>query len=570
MTAVLPRRSIRLWGLRIAVLCAGCLCGGGLAFGQVFQLTGGTSSMVNAHGGALEMQTDNSIARLDLGIFNSPSVGFFYRRPFHDMLLGAGDQQIPFVLPTDLFDRSFYTIGRGASLTRKKKKSELFIFAGVTADGFVAPFLNVAHADTPAGMVFYDRQLSPTLKFVSRNVFSRSQTSIQSLEWAARKDIRMALSAGAGNNQGYWASSLTLDRHWVVVDASYADAGSAFRRVLVATPQLAENDRENVRVQFSLSPNWRVIASRNNYQAPPGSGIAGHAAVDGLGVWTRLATVQLYGSLFQSSVGPERSTAIAVGTRRQLTRRLDVGLDYLHSTNALGQSNGTVVGSVREVLSSRLTLNQVITSGNGRTNVSYGGSFLSNFVTISVDYQTVFLPFVQYGTNQFEQVLALGLHFQLPRGIQLNAETNVNPLGKVVYTAYASTYASRMMAQQSPGASISGGFFRNVVKGEVHDPQGEPVAGAALHIGNELAVTDSDGQFLVRVKKEGMLPLSVALDEFTAPGQYVVVSAPSSAMAKREEEAMDYEIVVKRVPTTASSSAEPATTEPVSDSPIPK
>jgi hypothetical protein len=219
----------------------------------------------------------------------------------------------------------------------------------------------------------------------------------------------------------------------------------------------------------------------------------------------------------------------------------------LLSSNSHGQSSHSVVGNIREVLSSRFSLNQVITHGNGQTNVAYGGSFLSNFVTVSVDYQTVFLPFVQTGPTQFKQVVAIGLHFQLPHGMQLNAETNVNSFGKVGYTTYVSTYAYRGLGQ-SPGASVSGSFFRNIVRGHILDPNGDPVAGAALLVGNDLVFTDSNGQFLLRVKSEKNLSLSVALGDFTAPGRYEVVSAPSVVRAVRDEAAKDYEIVVKRVP----------------------
>jgi hypothetical protein len=113
------------------------------------------------------------------------------------------------------------------------------------------------------------------------------------------------------------------------------------------------------------------------------------------------------------------------------------------------------------------------------------------------------------------------------------------------------------MGSDSPGASFSGAFFRNVVRGHVVDPQDEPVAGAALRIGNELAITDSEGNFLVRLKKAGNLNLEVAFDEFTAPGSYVLVSALPTVKAVRDENAQDYKIVLRRVP-VAPPSTKPA------------
>src|SRR5260370_8720215 len=112
---------------------------------------------------------------------------------------------------------------------------------------------------------------------------------------------------------------------------------------------------------------------------------------------------------------------------------------------------------MREIVNSRFSLNQIVTRGNGQTPVSFGGNFVSNIVTASVDYQTVFLPFVQTGPSQFKQVMVLGLHFQLPRGPHLNVTTNVTPLGQVRYTTYPSTYPYPAMT--SSGPSFSAPFF---------------------------------------------------------------------------------------------------------------
>jgi hypothetical protein len=147
----------------------------------------------------------------------------------------------------------------------------------------------------------------------------------------------------------------------------------------------------------------------------------------------------------------------------------------------------------------------------------------------------------------------IGLHFQLPHGIQFNAATDVTPLGQVRYTAYESAYAFRGMGSGSSGASVSGAFFQNVVRGKVLNPRGDPIEGVALQIGAQLAVTDSDGIFMVRMKKGGDLSLKVAFDEFTAPGNYVVVQAPATVKAVREESAQDYTIILRRVPNVAPS-----------------
>jgi hypothetical protein len=551
--------------LRAALICAIALVCSRPAVGQVFELTGGSSSLLNAEGGSLQIHAPNYQGRIALGYIGRPSLGFYFSRPYKESLIGAGDQQIPFLLPTDLFDTSFYFMGRGMSLSRKVTDGKLFLFAGTTSNGYFAPFLSVARNDTPAGAIFYERQLSHSLRFFSHNIVSRRQTSIQAIEWTGRKDIKVALSAGLGNNQRYWSSSFAVNKSWMSLDASYAGSGDAFRRVLVETPQLSENDRENVRLELRPFKTIRLVTSRNNYLFFAPNAVE-RATVQGFGAGGGIGGIQLYGSLFQSSTLYGDSTAMALGVRRMFTRHFEAGMDYLRGGSVKYPPTHSLVGNLREILNSRFSLTQIITRNSGQTNIAFGGNFISNIVSVSVDYQTVFLPFVQNSPGQFKQVIVLGLHFQLPHGVQLNMSTNVTPLGQVRYTAYASTYAYHGMGNDSPGASFSGKFFSNVVRGHVLDMQDEPIAGAAVRIGADVAVSDSEGNFLIRLKKAGDLNLQVAFDEFTAPGSYVAISAPSTVKATREDDAPDYKIVLKRVPYAQASDPSKRTSEP--DAPL--
>jgi hypothetical protein len=292
----------------------------------------------------------------------------------------------------------------------------------------------------------------------------------------------------------------------------------------------------------------RVIVSRNNYLSSFAPNMVERATVQGIGAGVGFGSLSLNGSYFKSYTQAGNSNALSLGVRRTFAEHFEAGTDFLQGQYGQTAPARSVSANFREILNSRFSLTQIVTRNNGQTNVAYGGAFLSNIVSVSVDYQTVFLPFVQSGQGQIKQVVVLGLHFQLPHGMQLNTSTDITPLGQIRYTAYASTYAYRGLGRGSNGASFTGSFFHNLVRGVVVDPRDQPIAGAALKIGGQVVVTDSDGNFLLRLKKPGQQPLEVSFDDFTAPGSYVLLQAPPSVRAVREEDAPEYKVVLKRVP----------------------
>ena len=539
----------------MGMFCAFWLAGARPAAAQVLELSGGSSSLFNAHGGSVGFRGRNYAGRFDVGLFGKPRFGYFFTTPFRGYNWGFGDQAIPFVLPTDLFNPSYYFLGRGVSAARKDARSKLFVYAGATSTGFALPFLNVARTETPTGLVFYERQLSPALRFSSRNVLSRRQTSIQALEWTAERDMKLGMSAGIGNNQHYWASSFSFNRKVISLQASYTRAGDAFRRISVEAPAVAETDRENVRLELAPRSNLHFSLGRQNYLAPAASSTGDlRATVNSFGVSGSAAGLQMYGSLFGSETRAGTARAVSMGARRHVTERVEAGIDYLRSTLPNGSVIHTEVSTFRENVSQRFSLSQVITHGSGQTSIAFGGTFLSNLLTASAEYQTVYLPFAPAAQSQFRQVLVLNLHLQLPHAIQLNGGTNVTSLGKVRYTAYASTFAYPGLSPEIGKPSQGGGFYENLVRGRVIEENGPPVAGAALRIDGELLFSDSGGAFFLRRKKAKVYRLEVLPNQFMLPGRFEVVSAPELVRAEREQMAEIYEVMVRRLPTGPLSS----------------
>lgn len=536
--------------LCLLVLLFGCVRP---ASAQVFEINAGSSTLFEGSGGSLGIRSSDYGAHIDFGLFQStPRYGFEFAAPRWGYDWRAGDQNISFVLPTDLFDRSYYFIGRGVGAERKTPTADYLYFAGATSDAFYVPFLNAATPETPAGAFFMERKLSPTWRFYSRNVLSRTQTSIQSLEWLPRKDVDVGFAGGEGSNQHYAAASFRWASDWATLRASYALAGDQFRRITVTEPVLTEQDKENIQLDVTPTPDLRFMVARQNYLSPaldltatPTSTIE-RATVNSVGAWGMTHGFQLYGSEFLATNSETASRAFAGGARHSLTSRFDVGADYLASTEQGFAPQHSIVFSVREHLTPRIDLSQFVIRNNGQTTISYGGSFLANLFSVDADYQTMYFPLAGAGQPVFRQVLTLSVHLQFSNGVQMNVQTDVTPTGQVQYTTYGSDYLYGPY-MGSAGMVRSSGFYKNVVRGRVVDAFGEPVEGAAVLIGKEIAFTDSNGEFSARLKHGGDIVFQVALDQFSAPGEYEVVSAPSKVHAVAEANAVEYKIVVRRI-----------------------
>lgn len=527
------------------------------ASAQVFELDGGSSSLFQSSGGSLGVRSSAYGARVDFGLLQSqPRFGFAFSGPRWGYDWQAGDQNIPFVLPTDLFDHSYYFLGRGLGAQRKTSKSKYFFFAGATSTGYLLPFFNAASPESPSGVFFFEHKWNPKWRFYSRNILSQTQTSIQSLEWDPRGDMDVGFSGGFGSNERYLAGSFAWSRDWATLRASYVFAGDQFRRITVQEPVLTEQDKENVQFDFTPVQDLRFTVGRQNYLSPandfsaPAITSVDRAAVDSFGAWGRAEGLELYGSAFLSKNPEISSRAYALGARRSLTSKVDLGVDYLASLQHGFAPQHSIIYSVREHVTPRIDLSQFIVQNNGQTTVSYGGGFLASLFSVNADYQTMYFPLATPGQPPFRQILTLSIHLQAPNGVQLNAETNVTPGGRVDYTTYGSEYLYGPYSGGAPGAVHSTGFYRNVVRGRVVDVQGNPVEGAAVLLGSQVAFTDSDGEFSVRFKRAVGMKFEVFLDAFTAPGVYQVVSAPSQVHAVAEADAVNYKIIVRRVPST--------------------
>jgi hypothetical protein len=525
----------------LAVLLAGS------AAAQVFRVQGGASTLLNAQGGSLEFKAPNYDGTVGLGLFDGHfAYGGQTRYLFRGYTVLAGDEAVPFTLPTDVFDSSHYFSARGIGATRKNADGGFYAFAGSTSTWLGTGFFNAATSDDPVGMFFYERKVNPRLRFFSRNILSRRQTFLQGVEYKPHRWLKTSVTGGAGSNQKYFASAVDAETEKVAFKASYVITGDSFQRVTVFSPLSSEVNKGNVQLLYKPSEFVTITTGHENILEPLTlGGPMQQASVNQFSTDFHVKKFYFGTGLFTSDASGRSTQGMNLYVGRRIGRRLEVNTNWFESKPKIGESTRVLSGTMRENFSSRFSLLQLISRTAGQTTFAFGGDFTSNRLMVRADYQNVYLPFRP--DRPFEQALALNVALRVQGPLQLTAASNVAPDGHLRYSFGASTYLYRLGGMMSaPSDSFS--IAKYMVQGVVKDDQGVPVEGAALHIGKEVVYTDSSGRFLSRFSKRGPFPLSVAPEEFISNGLYEVVWAPPELRAEKDEAATDVEVIVRRRP----------------------
>src|SRR5712691_2116811 len=384
---------------------------GQVARAQVFEVGGGSSSLFQASGGSVEVHAKDYQGWFGIGSLDGHwRLGASLSEQWRSSTFTFGDEIIPFHLPSDVFEDGHYFTGRGVGISFSKERLRLFGFGGVTATGFNVPLFRAASAENGAGALFIDFKLLPKLRLFSRDIISNRQTTINGAEWQPWTWLKTSIAGGIGANQGYFASGVSAERPWITVKGAYIVAGHRFRRVVVETPLNSEPDRENILVTLRPRPFLDFTAGHLNFLEPARGAQPGiRATVDEFSVNASGAGFRLGASFFKSHVNGKNTEGTLFSVGRDFAGRVQANVYLLHSTSRGLPSSTSVLPMVREVISPRFSLLQTVNHSAGHTSVSFGGDFLSNFISIGVQYQTVYSPF-QTG-NPFRQVLLLNLRF---------------------------------------------------------------------------------------------------------------------------------------------------------------
>ena len=511
---------------------------------QIIQIGGGSSTLFDAQGGAVTIQSENSRMVMGAGLVGGRfgyGASAVFRRGDYNFLVG--DNPIPINLPTDIFDNVHYFISRGAGVSTSKMGWRLSVFAGAIAEGLSTPFFPAAKTDAGAGLIYLDRSFTEKLHFYSVNIISQKQTSIQGVDWKLRDWMTLAAAAGVGSNQPYAGASLAINGKRLWARLGYVYEGDRFRRVTVQSPVNSEVDRGNILVVANPFRGLQVTVGHQQLLQPQQSPNQPflRASVNQLQVSGDVAGFQLGTGLFQSRQKQESNFGQVVWASRKVSSWLETGAQYYRNAASTGNTSCTVSATFREAISPQLSILEVVNHSR-QTTVGFGGSFQSNLLSIDVDYSTVYVPF---GNAQFKQALGFTVRFHPFGNVTLNAQSYLTSDGQTKYSVSGSTYVYRglpFMRNEEPGR---GHLDKYIVRGRVVDAEGNPIEGAAIKIDKHVLLTNSSGEFFLRIKRAGSYRLEVVLEEFANAAPFELVSAPAEVHSARERNASIVSVVLK-------------------------
>lgn len=514
------------------------------AQGQVLEVQGGGSSLSRGYGGALNVWGEAYEGNVGIGYLDGVRFSVFLKHLVGRDTLRIGNDAIPVRFATDVLGSSNAILAQGVGVRRATRRSSLFAFVGSSATAIPAPFVNAVRHDQVIGVVQGERSLSPTVRLMSHALISGRQTILQGVKWESPRGLQAGATAGVGGNEPYGAASFALTRERMDVRAAYVEMGDRFRRSGVPTPAQTEVHRENVLITYRPWTGFSFGVGRQHFrQDSMLPGVADRATLNQIFGTARIAGASVAAGLFDSHTPGTRTVSSYLSASRDVTRWLQTDLYVLRVWSPEPARSTTPVVYLREFLTPRLNLLQVLTRTRDRTSVSFGGAFASGLTTLSVDYQIVHTPYRP--RDPFVQTLAFTVRVPLGQ-YRVSATSFVTPDGRVNYAGSASTFYYIGDIGSGGVQPVEIRFERFIVEGRVVDEESRPVDGAAIAVGDEILFTDSHGRFFVRLASSKPLPLRVLPDEFLTPGQFDVVSAPSSAAPRREHQSSPVRIVVKR------------------------
>jgi hypothetical protein len=513
---------------------------------QVLQVEGGGNSFTGAYGGRLHIWGPRYEGWIGAGYAGDIRLAGFLKTGWGRDSVRLGFDAYALALPTDLWAGSPYLVTQGAAWQRILPRARLLAFGGVAGVGVSAPFVNASQSEKPIGALRVETTLSPTVTAQTLVVAARRQSLLQSVAWKWPGAYgNAALTAGAGSNRPFAAFVWRLDNDVVDVSAGYTLVDLGFRRADAPLPTASELRRENLLVTLRPFRQTQLTLGRRNFFVANDTTATVRYTLNQASFGAAVAGWRVHGGMFDSRSGLGHVVSTFSGLGRDLGSRAAADFQVTESRPTGGEVSRMLTLGLREDVRYDLSLSQYLTYTGGSVSGSFGGTLRRGFTNIALSYQTLYVPTRR--PDPFVRALTLELRLQLGN-YSTSLSTTVDPTGNVSYNASGGTY----LYVGQPALGLGGQPFviriqRYIIRGIVVDEIGSPIEGAAIELGGQTLLTNSRGEFFVRLDQRKWQELRVLFDQFLAAGQFEPGDVPEAIQPGDEDSALPVRIVLRRV-----------------------
>jgi hypothetical protein len=491
------------------------------------------------------------------GYSNGLDLGGYLQTRVDHYDLGAGDRYLPFSLGTDVFEKSRYFCARGLFVHRADERDSWTAFAGATSTDTSHFFYHSFATEDPVSGFIYTRKLTDRLSLQSFNIAQSKVTSIQALQYALQQNWTISGSAGVGYGSHFAAFATDYSRPRLQVTASYTSVGDNFQLMKGVTSLAPERVGANLHVRFQP---WKRLQLAGDHEKLLSLGLlastqAVPVTLDSLSASSRLKGFSLSGAVSQSSSGLLRNKTESFSASRDVTSHITASASLMRFQLQNGSST-IAIGTVREKLSPRLSIFEGIENSGNTNNIVWGLQIFSNRLTLNLENNVYYSPLAgAFNGKQYAQAWTVSVGLPLIRGIRVHADTYIDPTGKMRYTTWADGIGFSRGGEQIPQSASTPitNIGSYVVRGRVQDMNGKPIWGIAVQVDGQMGFSDNSGEFFLRFSHSDTYPVAVLLDRSLNRNDYEIVTAPTTATSRPEQNAAPIVIIVRpSVPKPAS------------------
>ena len=524
------------------------------AYGQAsIQTTAGGDQLYDAYGLQAQYEWRQFSGWMGAGYSNGARFGGYLNVPLKKNYIGLGDQKIDVVLDTDEYGNHVLS-GRGLSANRKTESSSLHVFSGLLLQETNLPYMFTGLTSgtnfqyTPIGTVTYQHRLSSTLQMHSLMMEGdegrKKLTSIESLGWRPSKTWMFAGAAGLGSGSRYLSAAGEYRKDRFDLWSSYTAAAKTFQRQ--EQPYYSQ-ELVGLNGRLTITPlkAVRLFADHERSQSVLSGFPSLMSTVDSASIAASAIGFQLSPSVSRVSVAgqPGQTYTGMFSVTKQILPRWSSFCSYIYMDSPSFVSKDIV--AINEFrISPRLTIRQDFDRMDGQNTYAFGGDWLSNHISISVDQQVYINPLAMaYGGKTIFQAWSFNIKLRSPHRTETTLNTVVTPDGKTYWGGYLSglrysTVGPDRSEEDEPSLS------RYVIAGKVVDEAGKGVWGIAVKIGTELVFSDENGEFFLHIQNSKPVPLTIAPSDSLQSTPWKLQTAPAIAQGRPEGAAADPVVVI--------------------------